>query len=266
MTNIYNITRYTHDNSIYILFQGCNFQCKGCYIKDTKVDYHLPDEVQRHLQTVKDFRRLSLSEFETIVKKLNVKRAILGGEEPTLDEELPDVIAVLNRLGIKTLLTTNGHFLNGELIKELEIAGLSGTRMSIRAYNDAVHRVYTGQTNKSVLDNFMRLSKSRIKLIAESILIPELIGQGEIEKIAKFIANINPAIPYRIDGFIPFINAPWRSPSPEEVIRAAQIALRHLWFVSYLHCGIGSNERKVINIYPTTKDDNLVLDHDVGDI
>jgi pyruvate-formate lyase-activating enzyme len=87
-------------------------------------------------------------------------------------------------------------------------------------------------------------------------LIPGLIEQTEIERIAKFIANINPAIPYRVDGFIPFNNAPWRSPSPEEVVRAAQIALRHLWVVSYLHCGIGQNERKVINVYPTIKEGN----------
>jgi len=255
MTNIYQITHYTYDNAIHVLFQGCNFQCKGCYIKDRKWDFHLPDDVQRHLQTIKDFRRLSLSEFKTIVKRLNVERAILGGEEPTLDEELPDVIDLLNGLGIKTLLTTNGHILNEKLIEKLEEVGLSGIQMSIRAYDDGIHRFYTGQTNKSVLDNFKLLSKSRIKLMAESILIPGLIEQSEIERIAKFIASINPAIPYRIDGFVPFHDAPWRSHSPEEVIRTAQIAKRHLWIVYYIHCEAG-RVGKVINVYPTIKDDN----------
>jgi pyruvate-formate lyase-activating enzyme len=258
MTNIYHITHYTYDNSIYVLFQGCNFQCKGCYIKQTKGDYHLPEDIQRHLQTIRNFRRLSLSEFETIVKRLNVKRAILGGEEPTLDEELPDVIDILNRLGIKTLLTTNGHSLNEKLIEELEEVGLSGTRVSIKAYDDNIHRFYTEQTNKSVLDNFNLLSKSRIKLIAESILIPGLIEQSEIERIAIFISSINPAIPYRVDGFVPFLSAPWRSPSPEEVIRAAKIAMRHLWIVYHLHCETGHGERNVVNVYPPIKDNNLV--------
>jgi len=202
-----------------------------------------------------------LSEFKTIVRRLNVKRAILGGEEPTLDEELPDVIDMLNGVGIKTLLTTNGHILNEKFIKELEEAGLSSTRMSIKAYDDGIHRFYTGQTNKSVLDNFRLLSKSRIKLIAESMLIPGFIEQDEIERIAKFIASINPAIPYRIDGFVPFHDAPWRSPSPKEVIRAAQTAKRHLENVHYLHCETGHKKRKVINIYPTIKDDNLVPHH-----
>jgi len=39
-------------------------------------DCHLADEVQRHLQAIKDFRQLSLSEFKTVVKKLDVKIAI----------------------------------------------------------------------------------------------------------------------------------------------------------------------------------------------
>ncbi len=253
MTNIYNITHYTNSNSIYVLFKGCNFQCKGCFIKDTKWDYHLADDVRSNLKTTNDVELLSLSEFETIVKKLNVKRAVLGGEEATVDEELPNVIDLLTGLGIKTLLTTNGHCLNEELIEELEEVGLSGTRMSIKAYNDSIHRVYTGETNKSVLKNFRLLSESRIKPIAESVLIPGLVEQNEIERIAKFIASINPAIPYRVDGFLPSHHAIWRSPSPEEVIRAAQIAQKYLWCVHYLHCATEHHEREVFSVYPPIK-------------
>jgi pyruvate-formate lyase-activating enzyme len=260
MTNIYNITYYTNDDSIYVLFQGCNFHCKGCYIKDTKVDYHLPNDVKRRLQT-RDFRLLSLSEFKNIVEGLIVKGAVLGGEEPTLDEELPYVIDVLNRLDIETLLTTNGSALNEKTVKELEKVGLSSIRMSIKAYDANIHQVYTGQTNRQVLDNFMLLAKSRIKLTVESILIPGLIEYDEIERIAKFIASIDPTIPYRIDGFVPFHNAPWRSPSPKEVIKAAKVAKRHLENVYYLHCKTGHKKRKVVNIYPALKDDNLIPLH-----
>lgn len=256
MTNIYNITYYTNDDSIYVLFQGCNFHCKGCYIKDTKVDYHLPNDVQRRLQIIRDFRLLSLSEFKNIVEELSVnsvKGAVLGGEEPTLDGELPYVIDVLNHFGIETLLTTNGSVLDEKMIKELEKVGLSRVRMSIKAYDENVHKAYTGQTNRRVLENFMFLAKSQIKLAVESILIPGLVEYDEIERIAKFIASIDPTIPYRIDGFVPFRNAPWRAPSPEEVIKAAEIAKKHLENVYYLHSMIGHKKRDVINIYPPIK-------------
>jgi pyruvate-formate lyase-activating enzyme len=125
--------------------------------------------------------------------------------------------------------------------------------MSIKAYDDSIHRVYTGETNKSVLNNFRLLSESRIKPIAESVLIPGLVEQSEIEKIAKFIASINPAIPYRVDGFFPSHRATWRSPSPEEVISAVEIAKKHLWCVHYLHCATVNNERNVLSVYPQIK-------------
>lgn len=250
MTNIYNITHYASSNSIYVLFKGCNFQCKGCFIKDTKWDYHLADDVRKHFQATKDVELLSLSEFETIVKGLNVKQAVLGGEECTVDEELPNVVDLLTSLGIKTLVTTNGHCLNEELIEELEEAGLSGARMSIKACDDSIHRLYTGHTNKSVLKNFRLLSESRIRPIAESTLIPGLVEQNEIERIAEFIASINPTIPYRVDGFLPSYKATWRDPSPEEVIKAAHAAQKYLWCVHYLHCATEHHENKVSSVYP----------------
>jgi pyruvate-formate lyase-activating enzyme len=254
MTRIYNITQYTNDDSIYVLFEGCNFQCKGCYIQETKYDYHLPIDVRNRLKKSKGFGQLSLDEFEIIIKRLRVKRAVLGGGEPTLDPELPAVVELLEGLGVKTLLTTNGHALNEKLIGKLEEAGLSGIRMSIRAFDDAIHRSYTGHTNKLVLKNFRTLAKTRIRLIAESILIPGLVEGNEIEKIAEFVASVNPAIPYRIDGFIPFNDAPWKRPSREEVTKAAQLANKHLWIVCCLHCETGHGEREVINIYPSRRD------------
>lgn len=137
-----------------------------------------------------------------------MKRAVLGGGEPTLDKELLDIIGMLDALDVKIHLLTNGYILNEKFIEKLEEVGLSSTYVSIKAYNDDVHRFYTGQTNRPVLDNFKLLSKSRIKLMAESVLIPRLIEQDEIERIARFIASIDPSIQYRIDGFIPIHDAP----------------------------------------------------------
>jgi len=258
VTNIYNITYYPNDCSVYILFKGCNFHCKGCYIKDTVVDYHLPDDVKRRLRSVKNFKLLTLSQFkdvfEDILKKFDVKEAVLGGEEPTLDTELPDIIGVLTRFGIKTLLTTNGSNLNEKIIEKLEEVELSSVRVSIKAYDENIHKIYTGQANRQVLNNFKLLAKSQIKLSAESILIPGLVEYDEIERIAKFIANVDPDISYRIDGFVPFHKAPWRSPSPEEVIMAAEIAKRYLKNVEYLHCKVVSGRMEVINLYPAIDD------------
>jgi pyruvate-formate lyase-activating enzyme len=197
-----------------------------------------------------------LDEFETIAKRLRAKRATLGGQEPTLDPELPDVVELLEGLGIKTLLITNGHILNKKLIERLDEAGLSGAQISIKAYNDDIHRLYTGQTNKSVLDNFKIVAKARIKLIAESVLIPGLVEGSEIEKIAEFIASVNPAIPYRIDSFIPCNDTPWKRPSPEEMTTAAQMAKKHLWIVNCPNFETVHGKSEAVNVYPPIRNDS----------
>jgi pyruvate-formate lyase-activating enzyme len=249
MTKIYNITQYIDDDSIYVLFDKCNFNCTGCIRKESKYDSHLAAGSSGNVQAVKDFHQLSLEEFEGIIKKLRVKRATLGGGEPTLDSELPDVVEFLEGLGIRTMLLTNGYVLNEKLIERLRKAGLSGVQVSIKAYDDGIHRLNTGKTNKLVLAHFRILAKSPIRLIAESVLIPGLIEEDEIEKIAEFVASVNPVIPFRIDGFIPSKNVPWRRPSSDEVMQAVRLAQKHLWIVSYLNRET-LNRSKAVNIYP----------------
>ena len=56
----------------------------------------------------------------------------------------------------------------------------------------------------------------------------------EIENVARFIAGVNAAIPYRIDSYIPVADSPWRRPTPEEMGKAVSAAGRHLVNVSCL--------------------------------
>lgn len=248
MTNIFHITHHTNIKSIYVFFRGCNFQCRGCIRLNKRWDSHLPADVQHRLQAINNGTQLSLSEFKAIVKKVNVNRAVLGGEEPTLDKELVYIINLLNDLKLETLLLSNGYVLNKEFVEKLKEAGLSSIRVSIKAYNDNLHQYYTGQSNGPILENFKLLSKTPIKLMSESVLVPGLIEKDEIERIARFIASINPSIPYRIEGFIPVLGMSWRSASPEEVIEAVQIAKGYLENVSHIHGKKLSGE--VISIFP----------------
>jgi pyruvate-formate lyase-activating enzyme len=224
-------------------------------LKQSIWDCHLADDVQLELQAINNVEQLSLSEFRYIVEGLNVKRAVLGGAEPTLDKELLNVIDSLNDLDIKTDLLTNGYALNETFVEKLEKAGLTSIRVSIKAYDDNIHQFYTGQTNRPVLDNFKLLNESRIELAAESVLIPGLIEKDEIGRIAKFISSVNLSIPYRIDGFISIHDASWRSPSPREVIEATRVAKRYLKAVSYIHSKTKIKE-EIINVYPMIRNND----------
>ena len=105
---------------------------------------------------------------------------------------------------------------------------------SIKAATDSLHRYYTGKSNKTALQNFVKLNESGISLRAESIFIPEYIDHLEIENIAKFIAGVNQNIPYRIDAYLPIGNNPWRRPAIEEMEAAVSVARQYLTEVSCL--------------------------------
>jgi pyruvate formate lyase activating enzyme len=110
---------------------------------------------------------------------------------------------------------------------------IDAVSVSIKAYTDAIHIDYTGVSNVNVLKNFVKMYDLGIKMDASSVFIPEYIDYGEIEKIAKFIAEVDPEIPYHLIGYVPVPDAPWREPTRQEIEHAARIAKKYLSKVTF---------------------------------
>lgn len=104
-----------------------------------------------------------------------------------------------------------------------------------------------GCIRKKALANFVNFYKAGVRLRAESILIPGYIDSQEIENMAKFIASINPNIPYRIDAYIPVPKSRWRKPASGEVDIAVSVAKKYLHNVSCLK-GDEKIRHKVVKI------------------
>lgn len=82
-------------------------------------------------------------------------------------------------------------------------------KFDLKAYDDALHRVLTGASNARTLDNFARAAR-RIRerpepplLIASTLLVPGYVDAAEVGRIARFIASLDPEIPYALLGFAP---------------------------------------------------------------
>lgn len=218
--NIYHITYAPKTKTASLYFGGCNFRCRGCIRKKELQDIHLQRKTKKH-----DF--LSLKEVIEKLESIDVRRAIFLGGEPSIDPELPDLTKALHDIGMHNILLTNGY-----LLPELE--DVDEVQLSIKAYTNTIHKEFTGRLNKKVLKNFAYLCKCDVELRSESIFIPGYIDCEEIEKIAAFISCIDPEIRYRIDGYVPVPQAPWRGAMPEEVERAMKVARRYLHNVSCL--------------------------------
>lgn len=226
---------FTYDNSLYMFFRGCNFNCVGCILKLSAWDCHLTADIRSQLDSLIGVRTLNFKEMQKIIEPLGVDRVVLGGGEPTIDAEIVDVVRWLNSIGVKTILLTNGYALSEDRVRELEANGLNEICVSIKAVSDIIHVRYTGKSNEKVLKNFKLLTKCGIRLRAESVLIPGLIEAAEIKNIARFIASVDSSIPYRIDGYTPVPGTPWRQPSKEEVFGAVKVAGEYLENVSCIY-------------------------------
>jgi pyruvate formate lyase activating enzyme len=82
-------------------------------------------------------------------------------------------------------------------------------KFDLKAWNDALHTALTGASNRRTLENFARVAR-RIEerpnpplLIASTLLVPGYIDAEEVGQIARFIAGLNPSIPYSLLGFHP---------------------------------------------------------------
>ena len=235
--NVYHISHVPAAKTAHIFFWGCNMSCRGCVLKEEIYDWHMEETRQARLRKIGGppqlpRRFLKLEEVMDILRGLEVAKVIFLGAEPTIDPELPRLARLLH----EELQTYNILLTNGLELPPLD--DIDEVCFSIKAYTDSLHYDYTGTSNQKALQNFIAISqKGGIKLRTESVLIPGYIDCPEVEKIAQFIAGVDRNIPYRIDGYIPVGDNPWRRPTAEEVEKAVNIAKRHLLQVSSLHGG-----------------------------
>lgn len=106
---------------------------------------------------------------------------------------------------------TNGSLNRGLLNRMTELALESGgcIKFDLKAWDDNLHKVLTGVTNRRTLENFARVAERIMErpvpplLIANTLLVPGYIDEEEIRNIAGFIASTHPDIPYSLLAFHP---------------------------------------------------------------
>ncbi len=155
---------------------------------------------------------------ETLAQAVDRKTACIcffgGDPSPQLPYLLrASRIARKNNAGriLRICWETNGAMSTKRLREMADSAMQSGgcIKFDLKAWNDTLHLALTGITNRRTLDNFTWLAKlaaSRPEpplLIASTVMVPGYIDAREVESMARFIADLNPDIPYRLLGFHP---------------------------------------------------------------
>ncbi|MGC9975504.1 MAG: hypothetical protein ABSC57_02120 [Syntrophales bacterium] len=216
-THVYHIT-YSREHGVGCLyFWGCNLTCKLCLLKKEAFDCHLPETRLRiydpSYESGRPSRFLTLRELMLFLDPLSLKRIVLMGAEPVCDPMLLRILASLRRSKKDcsfVLLTDGRKFPPLSMVDEIIF--------SIKAMTPTLHRDYTGVNNRIILCNFIEIAVSKsVSLHVETVFIPDYVDEDEVLRIADFIASIDPAIPFRIDAYLPVQGLPWRAPEVQEI-------------------------------------------------
>lgn len=190
----------------WISLSGCNFDCKGC------------------ISTAKQGigRALSVDELIELLDK----------------DYLLSLISKLKENGVINFeLSTNGDLLDEDLLKELSMYYVDILfKIDLKTYDENIHRKYTGKSNANVLKAIELLSNYAPKLhkygpsfIVRTVFMPDIVDVEEIEKIAKFVSQIDKDVCYRIQQFSPVHGQNiTRRPTFEEMLTVYNIAKKYL--------------------------------------
>jgi len=215
----------------WIPLSGCNFDCKGCI--------SLSKEGTGRLLSVDELIDLVIKSCKVLYKGEKIKRVCITGGEPLLSKDY--FILLINKfksISVKKFeLSTNGYFLDGELLKELCASKIDLlVKLDMKAYTNEIHKEYTGQDNTNVLNAVVLLSKYGSKLhksgpefVVRTVYMPDIFGLDEIEKIAKYLSKETKNICFRIQQFSPIHGKNIsRRPTFDEMLKAYNVARKYL--------------------------------------
>ncbi len=117
----------------------------------------------------------------------------------------------LARRGVAVCWETAGTS-NPELLDhavELSLASGGCIKFDLKAFDEALHTALTGASNRRTLENFARAARRAGErgepplVVASTLLVPGYVDAAEVGRLARFIADISPDIPYALLAFAP---------------------------------------------------------------
>lgn len=188
--------------NLAVFYHGCTFNCLFCQ------NWHYREE---------------LSE-KTPITSLELAQAVDGntscvcyfGGDPS--PQLPHSIRTSrlalsqrkNRI-LRFCWETNGSMSPRFLEEILDIALESGgcVKFDFKAFQESLNTALCGRSNNQTKANlelaarWLQKRKEPPLVVVSTLLVPGYVGKEEVSLIAKFVASLDPAIPYSLLGFYP---------------------------------------------------------------
>ncbi|HRV43204.1 MAG TPA: radical SAM protein [Syntrophales bacterium] len=155
--------------------------------------------------------RIGASDLAAVADERTFCVCFFGGDPAA---QMPHALAVSRSLaprGVRVCWETNGMMERSLLDEALEFSLRTGgcMKFDLKAFDEGLHRALTGVSNRRTLENFARAAarcRERAALplvVASTLLVPGYVDAEEVAAIARFIASLDPSIPYALLAFAP---------------------------------------------------------------
>jgi pyruvate formate lyase activating enzyme len=212
--------RQSGSHNLAVFYTSCTLDCLFCQ------NWHFREA------SPSGYRGVTAKELADAANPETFCVCFFGGDPAS---QMPHALATARHLanqGVavcwETAGTSNPQMLNLAVQLSLESGGC--IKFDLKAYDEVLHAVLTGGPNRRSLENFVRAA-SRVSerqdpplVIASTLLVPGYVDAAEVTRIAKFIVDLNPDIPYALLGFAPHFHMsdlPRTSAQHAEQARAA---------------------------------------------
>jgi pyruvate formate lyase activating enzyme len=188
--------------NLAVFYEACTFHCLSCQ--------------NWHFRLSRPPGRISAEELAAQAQRRTFCVCHFGGD-PT--PQMPHALAASHLLadrGLAVCWETNGSMHPRLLDQAVELSLQSGgcLKFDLKALDENLHLALTGAPNWRTLANFRRAAR-RISerpdpplLVASTLLVPGYVDATEVGRIAAWIAEIDPDIPYALLGFHPHFFVP----------------------------------------------------------
>jgi MoaA/NifB/PqqE/SkfB family radical SAM enzyme len=163
------------DNARIYITELCNSRCKTCNFWKNKNEVRLDTKTWQDI--LRQIRHLGVSSLEFV------------GGEPTLRNDLPDLIRTARELGFVSIkISSNGFLLNDIYIEELSRCGLNGCHISLDGLGDTYQYVRGVDWFEKVLHVIASLVKSKVQVLVLTNLTRQVVD--ELEALAALIHDL----------------------------------------------------------------------------
>ncbi len=206
--------------NLAVFYYGCNFDCLFCQNWQHK--------------SIELAKAYSVDDMVEAAMKERVKCICHfgGSPEPQLAFALRFSEKAANEKELMVCWEWNGAGREKYVRKAAEISSRTqGTiKFDLKAWNENLHRILTGRSNKASLENFARVYDVAPEVLsATTLLVPYYVDEMEVEKIASYIASFDTRIPYSLLVFHPDYRLRDLPVTPlEQVKKCYNAAKKHL--------------------------------------